>query len=159
MFSVEFSPGFAARPQISHVVFDFDGTLSWLRHGWPGIMLELFLEYVSIQPAESEAALRELLLRDILSLNGKPSIYQMRRCAERVSQRGGQAPDPEQILAEYLRRELVAAGAPWSIGEPVREDFGSVLGLDGGDKHFTITITWSASGANRRLSFSTREPL
>jgi phosphoglycolate phosphatase-like HAD superfamily hydrolase len=34
---VEFSSGFSLRPQISHVVFDFDGTLSWLRHGWAEI--------------------------------------------------------------------------------------------------------------------------
>jgi phosphoglycolate phosphatase-like HAD superfamily hydrolase len=104
MLSVKFSPGFSVRPQISHVVFDFDGTLSWLRHGWPGIMLELFLEYVSSKPAESREALRQLLLNDILSLNGKSSIFQMRRCAERVRERGGRTPDPEILLAEYQRR-------------------------------------------------------
>ncbi len=34
---VEFSSGFLPRPQIRHVVFAFDGTLSRLRHGWPEI--------------------------------------------------------------------------------------------------------------------------
>ena len=33
--SVEFGVGFLPRPHASHAVFDFDGTLSWLRHGWP----------------------------------------------------------------------------------------------------------------------------
>jgi hypothetical protein len=35
---VEFSTSFSARPQISHVVFDFDRTIAWLKHGWPDIM-------------------------------------------------------------------------------------------------------------------------
>jgi hypothetical protein len=39
---VEIKPSFSPHPQISHVVFDFDGTLSWLRHSWPEIMYELF---------------------------------------------------------------------------------------------------------------------
>ena len=30
---VEFTSGFAPRPQISHVLFDFDGTLSLIREG------------------------------------------------------------------------------------------------------------------------------
>ena len=30
--------------KVTHVVFDFDGTLSWLRHGWPELMLEVFEE-------------------------------------------------------------------------------------------------------------------
>ncbi|MGA2035719.1 MAG: hypothetical protein ABSG68_26010 [Thermoguttaceae bacterium] len=31
---VEFSPHFRPRPQISHVLLDFDGTLSLIRQGW-----------------------------------------------------------------------------------------------------------------------------
>jgi phosphoglycolate phosphatase len=100
----EFSPGFTARPSVSHVVFDFDGTLSWLRHGWPEIMLVLFREYYSGQPGDSEAAIHQLLLTDILSLNGKASIHQMIRCAERVRECGGNAPNPEDLLHEYQRR-------------------------------------------------------
>ena len=50
---VEFKPALFARPQISHVVFDFDGTLSWLRHGWPEIMLRLFREHLPRRAGES----------------------------------------------------------------------------------------------------------
>lgn len=89
---------FLPRPQISHVVFDFDGTLSWLRHGWPEMMAGLFLQHLS--PHEA-ARLHHLLLEDILSLNGKSSIFQMRRCAERVRQNGGPELDPERVLAQY----------------------------------------------------------
>ena len=100
--SVEITSPFSPRPQITHVVFDFDGTLSWLRHGWPQIMAKLFRSHIPLAPGESEAALHELLLREILALNGKPSIFQMRRGAELAAARGAPAPDPEQLLGSYV---------------------------------------------------------
>src|SRR5882757_3212960 len=101
---VEFSPGFAPRPQISHVVFDFDGTLSWLRHGWPDIMAALFREHFPARSGESEETIYNLLIEEILALNGKPSIFQMERLVEIVRERGAEAPDPETLLHEYQRR-------------------------------------------------------
>lgn len=101
---VEFSPGFAPRPGVTHVIFDFDGTLSWLRHGWPEIMLELFRRQFPARADESEAALRELLLGDILSLNGKPTIFQCQSFSDRVRERGGPVLDPEQLRQEYQSR-------------------------------------------------------
>jgi phosphoglycolate phosphatase-like HAD superfamily hydrolase len=89
--------------RVSHVVFDFDGTLSWLRHGWPAIMQNLFRPHLP-RGDDSPAAIEELLTREILSLNGKPTIFQMRRFAELVKQRGGVSPDPESLLAEYQRQ-------------------------------------------------------
>jgi phosphoglycolate phosphatase len=91
--------GLTSRPQISHVVFDFDGTLSWLRHGWPEMMAGIFLKRL---PAEDRQAIHETLLADILSLNGKSSIFQMERCVERVRERGGPDLDPQNMLKEYL---------------------------------------------------------
>ncbi len=41
---VAFQPSYRPRPRVSHVVFDFDGTLSWLRHGWPEMMVEVMRE-------------------------------------------------------------------------------------------------------------------
>ena len=41
---VEFSPQFRPRPEISHVLFDFDGTLSLIRQGWPEVMVPMFVE-------------------------------------------------------------------------------------------------------------------
>jgi phosphoglycolate phosphatase len=99
-----FSPGFAPRPQISHVVFDFDGTLSWLRHGWPGIMCRLFREHYPARPGESEAAINDLLLAEILEWNGRQTIYQMERFVERARGLGGNPPGPKDLLNEYQRR-------------------------------------------------------
>jgi phosphoglycolate phosphatase-like HAD superfamily hydrolase len=101
---VEFSPGFAPRPQVSHVVFDFDGTLSWLRHGWPDIMFHLFREHFPARPGETEEFIYELLIDEILSLNGKPSIFQMDRFVELARERGGRSPGPAALLNEYQRR-------------------------------------------------------
>ena len=41
---VIFQPSFAPRPGISHVLFDFDGTLSLIRQGWPEVMVPMFVE-------------------------------------------------------------------------------------------------------------------
>jgi phosphoglycolate phosphatase len=102
------------RPEVSHVVFDFDGTLSWLRHGWPRIMLDGFIEHA---PARWKTRENELLA-DILSLNGKPTIHQMRSFAERMANEGTTL-DPTKLFAEYEtnlhraiaeRRELILGG-------------------------------------------------
>lgn len=104
------------RPDVSHVIFDFDGTLSWLRHGWPRIMLDGFLRHA---PATWRAH-EDALLSEILSLNGKPTIHQMRAFADRMV-RSGVMLDPEKLLAEYEdnlhraireRSEQISRGAP-----------------------------------------------
>jgi len=102
--TVEFSPGFAPRPGIRHVLFDFDGTLSLIRQGWPEVMVPMFVEMLPARPGESEAELRRLAFEDIMRLNGKQTIYQMIQLAERVKERGGQPRDPLWYKHEYLRR-------------------------------------------------------
>jgi phosphoglycolate phosphatase len=101
---VEFSADFAPRPGISHVLFDFDGTLSLIREGWPEVMVPLFAELLPRRPNESEEEVRRLLYDDIMRLNGKQTIYQMIQFAERVKERGGGARDPLWYKTEYLRR-------------------------------------------------------
>ncbi|HZR16697.1 MAG TPA: HAD family hydrolase [Verrucomicrobiae bacterium] len=154
----ELVAGISPRPGISHVVFDFDGTISWLRHGWPELMAGLFLEQiptlsegrvsrVPISAAEQgsspsppgegeqsgpqlanelrlcsalEQTIHDQIVDDILSLNGKSSIYQMERCAQRVAEHGGPELEPERMLRQYLgvlaklvdeRKEKVRRGA------------------------------------------------
>jgi phosphoglycolate phosphatase len=109
--SIEFSPGFAPRPQVSHVLFDFDGTLSLIREGWPEIMVPMFAEMLPKRAGESEDEVRKLMLEDIMRLNGKQTIYQMIQLAERVKERGGVPKDPLWYKKEYLRRldERIAA--------------------------------------------------
>lgn len=101
---VEFGPGFRPRPDISHVLFDFDGTLSLIRQGWPEVMLPMFMEMLPRQPAEPEPVVQRLLYDDIMRLNGKQTIYQMIQFAERVLERGGKPAQPLWYKKEYLRR-------------------------------------------------------
>src|SRR4051812_13374906 len=101
---VEFGPGFAPRPRISHVLFDFDGTLSLIREGWPEVMLPMFEEMLPALPGETQETKRGLLFDDIMRLNGKQTIYQMIQLAERIKERGGEAKEPLWYKAEYLRR-------------------------------------------------------
>ncbi|MHB8520657.1 MAG: HAD family hydrolase [Limisphaerales bacterium] len=101
---VEFSPGFAPRARLGHVLFDFDGTLSLVRQGWPEVMVPMLVEMLPRRPGESDEAARQLLFDDIMRLNGKQTIYQMIQFAERVKERGGQPRDPLWYKHEYLRR-------------------------------------------------------
>ncbi len=101
---VEFAPGFAPRPRLSHVLFDFDGTLSLIRQGWPEVMVPLFAEMMPPKPGESEADRCRLAFEDIMRLNGKQTIYQMIQLADRIRERGGQPREPLWYKHEYLSR-------------------------------------------------------
>jgi phosphoglycolate phosphatase len=101
---IEFAPGFSPRPDASHVLFDFDGTLSLIRQGWPDVMIPMFAEMLPRVPGETEAAVHQLMFDDIMRLNGKQTIYQMIQFAERVKERGGQPREPLWYKNEYLRR-------------------------------------------------------
>ena len=100
----EFAPTFAPRRGISHVLLDFDGTLSLIRQGWPEVMVPMFVEMLPSLPGETEDAKRALLYDDIMRLNGKQTIYQMMQLVERIRERGGQPQDPLWYKKEYLRR-------------------------------------------------------
>ena len=102
--SVEFAPGFAPRPKVSHVLFDFDGTLSLIRQGWPEVMIPMFMEMLPRRADETDEAVRTLMTDDIMRLNGKQTIYQMIQLAERIKERGGQPREPLWYKHEYLHR-------------------------------------------------------
>lgn len=97
-------PSFAPRPEITHVLFDFDGTLSIIRQGWPEIMVPMFTEVLPPLPGESDEDRRKLAYDDIMRLNGKQTIYQMIQLADRIRERGGVPQEPLWYKHEYLRR-------------------------------------------------------
>src|SRR5437899_1340412 len=113
------------RNTISHVIFDFDGTLSWLRNGWPDVMTELFVEFLPTK-TQTSPTVRQQLRREILALNGKPSIYQMRRFNELAPQFNASPPDSESLLELYLARLSAAVqhrADSLTRGAVPREDF------------------------------------
>lgn len=97
-------PSFAPRPEITHVLFDFDGTLSIIRQGWPEIMVPMFTEVLPPLPGESDEDRSKLAYDDIMRLNGKQTIYQMIQLADRIRERGGVPQEPLWYKHEYLRR-------------------------------------------------------
>ncbi|MAG93971.1 MAG: haloacid dehalogenase [Planctomycetaceae bacterium] len=101
---VRFTERFEPRPHVSHVIFDFDGTLSLIRQGWPDVMVPLFDELLPRIEGETDASVREMLFDDIMRLNGKQTIYQMIQFADSVRERGGPELDPLELKHEYLRR-------------------------------------------------------
>ena len=102
--SVELAAPLVPHPEISHVLFDFDGTLSLIRQGWPEVMVPMFVEALPRLPEEDVAAVERLVLDDIMRLNGKQTIYQMIQLADRVRERGGEPREPLWYKHEYLRR-------------------------------------------------------
>lgn len=101
--NVEFPAPLSPRPEISHVLFDFDGTLSLVREGWPEVMLRLFLQWIPRLPGETEAELRPALMEDIMRLTGKPTIDQMVLLAQRIRERGGEPNDPQWYKQQFLK--------------------------------------------------------
>ena len=74
-FAVEFADQFEMRPEIEHVLFDFDGTLSLIRQGWPEVMVPMFVEALPRQEGETASAVKQLAFSDIMrSMASKPSI-------------------------------------------------------------------------------------
>lgn len=90
--------------KITHVLFDFDGTLSLIRQGWPEVMVPMLMEMLPRKAGESDEAVHAMLFDDIMRLNGKQTIYQMIQFAERVKERGGTPLEPLAYKHEYLRR-------------------------------------------------------
>jgi len=94
---------FRRSPQ--HVVFDFDGTLSLIREGWPEVMVPMMVEYLQeTGTAETPDELYELANTFVMELNGKQTIYQMIRLAEEIKNRGGRPLEPVEYKDTYHRR-------------------------------------------------------
>lgn len=98
------------------VLFDFDGTLSLLREGWPDIMTGMMVEaLVRTGAPEPEAELAALVEEFVMALNGRPAVFQMARLVEEIQARGGNPLLPTDYLREYDERLLRV------VGERVRE--------------------------------------
>jgi phosphoglycolate phosphatase-like HAD superfamily hydrolase len=99
------------RGRFRFALFDFDGTLSLLREGWPQVMIPMMVRCLqetgtNESPTELEGAVEEFVMR----LNGRQTIYQMIQLAEEVRSRGGQPLEPLAYKHRYheLLMERVA---------------------------------------------------
>src|SRR6202790_5401975 len=90
------------------VVFDFDGTLSLIREGWPQVMIPMMVDVLR-QTGTPETAdeLASRVEEFVMRLNGKQTIYQMIQLADEVRRRGGQPLEPLHYKHRY--HELLMA--------------------------------------------------
>ncbi len=94
----DFHPG--APPRFA--VFDFDGTLSLVREGWPEVMCPMMVDVLAeTETKESRDQLAKIAMDFIMELNGKQTIYQMIRLAEEVTRRGGEPLEPLAYKDRY----------------------------------------------------------
>jgi len=97
------------------VLFDFDGTLSLIREGWPRIMVGMMVDHIREMGLgrEPEPALWVHLDRLVMNQNGAPTIRQMEAFTEEVCRRSGTPADPRVYLAEYLERLMASVRGRW----------------------------------------------
>jgi phosphoglycolate phosphatase-like HAD superfamily hydrolase len=96
------------RGRFHSVLFDFDGTLSLIREGWPQVMIPLMVSVLrETGTEESDSELAAAVEEFVMRLNGRQTIYQMIQLAEEVSIRGGKPLDP--LVYKHRYHELLMA--------------------------------------------------
>src|SRR6516162_3661118 len=107
------------RGRFRFVLFDFDGTLSLIREGWPQVMIPMMVDVLREAGArESDAELTGAVEEFVMRLNGRQTIYQMIQLADEVRQRGGTPLEPlaykhryHNLLMERIHSRLDALAA------------------------------------------------
>jgi len=102
---IEIVNGDIPRGRFRSVLFDFDGTLSLIRQGWPDVMIPMMVEILAAAPAhEPEDALYRIVEEFVMRLNGKQTIYQMIQLCEEIARRGGRPEAPLVYKRMYYDR-------------------------------------------------------
>src|SRR5438094_4321896 len=102
------------RGRFRSVLFDFDGTLSLIREGWPQVMIPMMVQVLrETGTAESEPELFASVEDFVMRLNGRQTIYQMIQLADEVRRRGGRPLEPldykhryHELLMQRIRGRL-----------------------------------------------------
>jgi phosphoglycolate phosphatase len=93
------------RGRFRSALFDFDGTLSLIREGWPQVMIPMMVEVLRDTPTrESDTELADKVEEFVMRLNGRQTIYQMIQLAEEVKRRGGTPLEPLAYKHRYHDR-------------------------------------------------------
>jgi phosphoglycolate phosphatase-like HAD superfamily hydrolase len=107
------------RGRFRSVLFDFDGTLSLIREGWPQVKIPMMVELLrATGTKEDDHALTAEVEEFVMRLNGRQTIYQMMHLADEVRRRGCQALEPlaykhryHDLLMQRIRSRLEALAA------------------------------------------------
>jgi phosphoglycolate phosphatase-like HAD superfamily hydrolase len=103
-------------------LFDFDGTLSLIREGWPRVMIDLMLGHLRAQDLirEPEAECADHVEDFVMALNGHPTIRQMERFVVEVTCRGGTPAEPAVYLQQYIDALMTVVRKRWDALESGR---------------------------------------
>ena len=98
-------------------LFDFDGTLSLIREGWPRVMVGMMTDLLRERnlAAEPDEQLWGTIERFVMALNGHPTIVQMERFAKEIAARGGTPDEPTVYLQDYLDRLMAVVQQRWDV--------------------------------------------
>jgi phosphoglycolate phosphatase-like HAD superfamily hydrolase len=113
------------RGRFRSVLFDFDGTLSLIREGWPQVMIPMMIQELRrTGTQESDAQLHAAVEDFVMRLNGRQTIYQMMQLAEEVRYRGGTPLEPlaykhryHDLLMQRIEGRLAALRAGSATAE------------------------------------------
>jgi phosphoglycolate phosphatase-like HAD superfamily hydrolase len=90
------------RGRFRSVLFDFDGTLSLIREGWPLVMIPMMVDVLrQTNTPESDTELSSAVEEFVMRLNGRQTIYQMIQLAAEVTRRGGMPLEPLAYKHRY----------------------------------------------------------
>ena len=152
----------AAPPRFA--VFDFDGTLSLIREGWPEVMVPMMVEALEATgTSETRAELAQLATDFVAELTGKQTIYQMIRLSEEITKRGGTPKQPVEYKHRYhellmqridSRREALRSGAAEPESMLVPGSFDALRALQARDVELYL-----ASGTDERYVIEEAELL
>ena len=103
-------------------LFDFDGTLSLIREGWPRVMVGMMVGILRERrlAEEPDEVLWGQIERFVMELNGHQTVVQMARFAEEIKARGGTPDAPTAYLQEYLDRLMGVVRQRWDLLESGR---------------------------------------
>jgi phosphoglycolate phosphatase-like HAD superfamily hydrolase len=113
------------RGRFRSVLFDFDGTLSLIREGWPQVMIPMMVDVLrATGTRETDDELTAAVEDFVMRLNGRQTIYQMMQLTEEVRRRGGHPLEPlaykrryHDLLMERIRGRLAALGSGAAAAE------------------------------------------
>lgn len=115
------------RGRFRSVLFDFDGTLSLIREGWPQVMIPMMVDVLrETGTAETTDQLHVAVEEFVMRLNGRQTIYQMIQLADEVRRRGGQPLDPLAYKHRYhdlLMARIQGRLSALERGEAAAEDW------------------------------------
>src|SRR5437588_3030684 len=102
------------RGRFRSVLFDFDGTLSLIREGWPQVMIPMMVDVLrDTGTNETDVELHTAVEDFVMRLNGRQTIYQMIQLADEVRRRGGRPLEPldykhryHELLMQRIRSRL-----------------------------------------------------